>query len=362
MSVAQNAVSPGVWRRVLRGAVLLVFLILTWILIERIPRTTTIFLIGALIAFAVEPISKRLQTRMPKAAAISVAYLSLALLIALGFAIVIPLMNQQIRALAVNVPSYLLILQQRQAGIELWLQHEIPGLHIANASNLKSTGDGHLGAVASASIASVGKLLGDTTGAFFVVFSAIAVSIFFLAYDTQVGDGFAALFLESRRATARKLSAEIAETFGRYILGQVTVSAITGLAVAGLSALVGFKLPWVLFIITFVGYSIPMFGMVTAHLIAMLLCAQQGLAMIVWVQVIMLAVGIVSDNVLGPKIMGQRVGVSPIGIMFAVFAGGELFGFVGLLLAIPLAALLNILWRSFGHRWLLQLESDIVEA
>lgn len=142
-------------------------------------------------------------------------------------------------------------------------------------------------------------------------------------------------------------------------MGQATVSAITGLAVAGLSAAIGFRLPWVLFIVTFVGYSIPMFGMVAAHLIAFLLCAQQGVATIVWVQAIMLLAGQISDMVLVPKIMGHSVGVSPIWIMFAVFAGGELFGFVGLLLAIPLAALLNILWRSFGARWLLQLEGDI---
>jgi predicted PurR-regulated permease PerM len=60
----------------------------------------------------------------------------------------------------------------------------------------------------------------------------------------------------------------------------------------------------------------------------------------------------VSDNVLVPKIMGQSVGVSPIGVMFAVFAGGELFGIPGLLLGIPAAALVKILWRYFVAPWL----------
>jgi predicted PurR-regulated permease PerM len=361
--VSQSAVSPGIGRRVLRGVVLLVFLILAWILIAHIPRTTTTFLLGALIAFAVEPPAKRLQRRMPKAAAIVLVYVVLALLVAVGFAIVLPVINDQIRALAANVPSYVLVVHQWQAGIGLWLQHEVPGLRLdSNASDAAGTHNDRITEIASASVASVGKFLRDAADAFFVVFSAIAVSIFFVVYDAQVADGFVSLFLESQRDTARKLSAEIAQTFGRYILGQATVSAITALVVAVFSAMIGFKLPWVLFLIIFVGYSIPMFGMVTAHLIAILLCVPQGPAMIVWVQAIMLITEQISDNVLVPKIMGRRVGVSPIGIMFAVFAGGELFGFVGLLLAIPLAALINILWRSFGARWLWQLESDIAGA
>lgn len=333
--------NPDVGRRVLRGVVLLVFATLAWILIARIPRTTTIFLIGALIAFAVEPVAQRLQRRVPKATAIVTVYAALALLVGLGFAIVLPVLSEQVRKLAAELPSYVSVVQH-------W--------NIARAPNDR------IGEIAGVAVTSVGKFLADTADGFFVIFSAIAVSIFFVAYDKQVADGFASLFQESQREGAQKLSAEIAETFGRYILGQATVSAITGLVIALLSTLVGFKLPWVLFLITFVGYSIPMFGMITAHLIAILLSAPQGAAMIIWIQVIMLVAGQISDNILVPKIMGKKVGVSPIGIMFAVFAGGELFGFIGLLLAIPLAALVNILWRSFGLRWLWQLESDISGA
>ena len=74
--------------------------------------------------------------------------------------------------------------------------------------------------------------------------------------------------------------------------------------------------------------------------------------MILWVQVIMFVMARVSDNVLVPKIMGDSVGVSPIGVMFAVFAGGELFGIPGFLLGIPAAALIKILWRYFMARGL----------
>jgi predicted PurR-regulated permease PerM len=92
--------------------------------------------------------------------------------------------------------------------------------------------------------------------------------------------------------------------------------------------------------------------MLIAELIALPLSAPQGLGMIIWVQVIMFGMARISDNVLVPKIMGKSVGVGPIGSLFAVFAGGELFGIPGLILGIPAAALIKILWRYFAAPWI----------
>ena len=92
--------------------------------------------------------------------------------------------------------------------------------------------------------------------------------------------------------------------------------------------------------------------MLIAEIIAVPMCVPQGLFMVLSVQVIMFGMARISDNVLVPKIMGESVGVSPIGAMFAVFAGGELFGIPGLILGIPAAALIKIVWRYFMAPWL----------
>jgi predicted PurR-regulated permease PerM len=62
----------------------------------------------------------------------------------------------------------------------------------------------------------------------------------------------------------------------------------------------------------------------------------------------------IADSVLVPKIMADAVGVSPIGVMFAVFAGGELFGLWGLILGIPAAALVRVLFTYFALPWILR--------
>ncbi|HVA34059.1 MAG TPA: AI-2E family transporter, partial [Candidatus Baltobacteraceae bacterium] len=140
--------------------------------------------------------------------------------------------------------------------------------------------------------------------------------------------------------------------FGSYISGQVIVSAITGLVIALASAAIGFKFSLIIGLVSAVAYAIPIIGMLIAEIIAIPMCAPQGLWMVIWVQVIMFGMARVSDNVLVPKIMGESVGVSPIGAMFAVFAGGELFGIPGLILGIPAAALIKILWRYFVAPWI----------
>jgi predicted PurR-regulated permease PerM len=87
--------------------------------------------------------------------------------------------------------------------------------------------------------------------------------------------------------------------------------------------------------------------MLVAHAIGLVLAAPQGLQTVIWVQVIVFTIGRISDNLLVPKVMSDSVGVSPIVVMFAVFAGGELFGLPGLLLGIPVAALGKVAWRFF---------------
>ncbi len=350
----QNVVSPRAWRRILIGTAFIVALIVAYIFAEHIPRTLTIFLIAAFIAFGVQPIVLRLERRgVPKPLAITIVFVVLSLLIILGLVIFIPLTVAQLQTLLNNIPAYIATLQSWLSSLEIWMQSHVPGFRAPQkAFDVSTLGTARLQQLATGTITSLGAVLVGTATAFFVAFSAIVLSFFFLLNDTQIADGFTAMFPMSRRETARKLASEITDTFGSYISGQVIVCAITGIVITILSSLIGFKFSLILGIISAIAYAIPVIGMLIAEGIAVVLCAPQGGWMILWVQVIMFGMARISDNVLVPKVMGQSVGVSPIGVMFASFAGGELFGIPGLLLGIPAAALIKILWRYFVAPWL----------
>jgi predicted PurR-regulated permease PerM len=350
----QNALSPSGWRRVFYTIVGLVIAIALFILIERIPRTVSIFLIAAFIAFGVQPVTRSLVKRgVPKALAITIVFVVLTIIIVVGLLVIVPLTLEQLQALAVNAPSYVDAVEGWAHWAQDWLQLHVPGLHVPeNAFDIGQLGGQSLSSLATTSLTSLGTILIGAATAFFVAFSSIVLSFFFLLNDAQIVNAFISLFPARRRITARKLAVEITETFGSFISGQVLVSAITGVVVTIATAIIGFKFSLILGIVTAVAYAVPVIGMLIAQAIAIVLCAPQGGWMILWVQVIMFAMARISDNVLVPKIMGQSIGVSPIGVMFAVFAGGELFGIPGLLLGIPAAALIKILWRYFVTPWL----------
>jgi len=349
----QNAVGGDLARRVFSIVTTIVLIALAVWLARHIPRTIAIFVIAAFIAFGVRPLAARLERRLPKALSISIVFVAMLIVVGIFLVIVVPLTVNQTQVLAQNLPSYATTAQSWLLAAETSLDQHFPTLKIPTSDfNVGKIGGSQLSGMVTATVASLGAIAVNTATGFFIAFSAIILSFFFLLYDTQIAESFAAMFPPSRRDTARKLSAEVTDLFSNYISGQVIVSAITGAVIAIGTAIIGFKFSLIVGIISGVAYAIPIVGMLIAELIAVPMCAPQGLWMIVWVQVIMFGMARISDNVLVPKIMGQSVGVSPIGAMFAVFAGGELFGIPGLILGIPAAALIKILWRYFGAPWI----------
>lgn len=349
----QAAISTDVWRRIGWIAAGVVLAAAALWFAAHIPRTIAIFVIAAFIAFGVQPIVGRLERRMAKALAIAIVFFGLLVLVTVFLVIVVPLAVSQTQLLVANIPAYASTTQSWLAGLESSLEQHFPTLKLpAYGLNFGKIGAAQMSGLVGGALASVGAIAVNTATGFFIAFSAIILSIFFLLNDTQIAEGFTALFPQQKRQTARKLAAEVTDVFGSYISGQVIVSLITGAVIAIATAFLGFKFSLIVGIISAIAYAIPIIGMLIAELIAIPMSAPQGLWMIIWVQIVMFGMARISDNVLVPKIMGQSVGVSPIGAMFAVFAGGELFGIPGLILGIPAAALIKILWRYFAAPWI----------
>ncbi len=350
----QAAIEPNSRRRVWMTVALLVITVAALWFATRIPKTIAIFLIAAFIASGVHPVAEWLvKRRMPRLWAIAAVYAVLILVTIVVLVIIVPMTIDQVQALLVNTPHYL-------QGAQSWLQSAQTGLraHFPKANippqllNVQQMGAQRITELLTLTVTSLGTFALNIATGLFIAFSAIILSFFFLVDPQRLADGFAGFFPPSKRATARKLSSEAVAVFGGYIAGQVIVSAITGVVIAGITALLGFKFALLVGILSAIGYAIPIIGMLVVQILALILSAPQGPFMLIFVQVVMFGVARISDNVLVPKIMGGTVGVSPITVMFAVFAGGELFGLPGLILGIPAAAIAKLIWKYFLGPWL----------
>ncbi len=350
----QTAVDPPARRRVWLTVATVVLLAIALWFATRIPKTIAVFLIGAFVASAVHPMANRLERyRIPRVWAIALIYFALIVLTIVVLVVIAPMTFDQVQVLVSSAPAYLQTMQGWIVHVEQVMRARFPEANIPTRFlDVQRLGAQRIADILTLTVTSLGALALNLATGLFVAFSALILSFFFLLNHRQLVEGFAGFFPPSKRATARKLSTEAVGVFGGYIAGQVIVSGITGIVIAALTAVVGFKFALLIGIISAIGYAIPIIGMLIAQLLALALSAPQGVFMIVYVQAIMFLMARISDSVLVPKIMGGTVGVSPIAVMFAVFAGGELFGLPGLILGIPAAAIAKLIWRYFLGPWL----------
>ncbi len=340
--------SPLFRRRLITTIVGALLALAAFWLASRIPRTLTVFVIAAFIAFGVNPILRRLEQRMPRVWAIVVIYVALLVMIIVLAVLVVPATLGQIQSIAVDTPSYISASQNWIDATQRFMAQHFGRSYLPPGYNDLR---GYLVAQASFTLNSLlasltGVLVGTFTAAFIGV-SALVLSAIFLMRGEQVADPLYELLPPSRRAAARQLGTELAQVFGSYVAGQAALCTITGALIFAFTLFTGFKFALLLGIVAGLAYAVPVFGMLAATVIALVLAAPQGLQTVIWVQVIVFTIARISDNLLVPKIMSESVGVSPIVVMFATFAGGELFGLPGLLLGIPAAALAKVAWRFF---------------
>ncbi|MBC5810060.1 MAG: AI-2E family transporter [Candidatus Eremiobacteraeota bacterium] len=313
-----------------------------------IPKTITVFVIAAFVAFGVNPIVEWLSRRMPRGAAIALVFLGLLLTIAVILLLVVPALAAQVQILVINAPSYVLAIQSWLDSLEAMLRERFGRNSVQPGYDMRTLLATKLGSLFNSSLASATQILTEFVTAAFIGISALVLSAFFLLRGEHVVDGFYEILPARRRPSARHLAGELAHVFGAFVSGQAALCAITGALIFALCQLfLGFKFSLLLGIVAGLAYAVPYVGQVFVHLLAIALAAPQGGAMMLWVSVIVFSVARVSDNLLVPRIMSRSVGVSPIAVMFAVFAGGELFGIPGLLLGIPAAALAKVAWRFY---------------
>ena len=329
----------------------------------RIPKTISIFLIAAFIAFGANPLVKRLEARMPRAAAIAVVYVGLLTALVVLALVIVPITYAQVLLLIGHAPQYVAASQDVVANGESTLRGLFGGrVALPSYGEVQAELGKRVTGFVAAAMAGLGTIVVGAVTALILGTSALILSVFFLLQGGQVRDGILGFVPPRRRAGVAALLRELTEVFGHFVAGQALLCGIVGAAVWVLLFPAHFSFALLVAVICALGYAIPFVGMIVAQLVAALLAIPQGTGMVIWVTIAIFVVARVADNVLVPRIMAQSVGVSPIAVMFAVFAGGELFGLPGLILGIPAAALLKVLFGYFVQPYIERMQSQDATA
>lgn len=346
-----------VLRRTIIALVTVTLIVGLGLFFARIPRTVTVFLIAAFVAFGATPLVRRLESRMPRPAAIGAVYLALLGALVVIALVVIPVTYAQIASLLFHAPEYVSASQDLVARADRALQARVGNRFVLpSVAEVQAQVGSRVAGVLSGALDSVGTIVIGTVNALFIGVSALILSVFFVSRGPLFGRSLLEFVPPRKRDEAANLFSEIASIFGHFVAGQAFLCAIVGVTIW--LALLPFHFSFALLVavICGLGYAVPFVGMIVAHVLAAVLAVPQGGPMVATVTIAIFLVARVADNLLVPKVMSESVGVSPIGVMFSVFAGGELFGIPGLLLGIPAAALLKVLFKYFVQPYVLRMQ------
>lgn len=314
------------------------------------------FVAGMILAYFLDPIADRLERLgLSRTVATTVIVIGFVLVFVLALMLFIPVLAAQLFDFIERIPGYVTRLQELIAGIDPgWLRETVgfdPASIRDNLGGLVSQGASFLSGLFTG-IWNSGRTLIDLAGLFVV--TPVVAFYMLLDWDRMVAkvDSWVP---RDHVYTVRRLALEIDRSVAGFVRGQGTLCLILGTFYAVALTLVGlnFGLLIGLFagLISFIPYIGSLVGLVLSVGVA-LVQFWPDWPWIVAVIVIFQAGQFVEGNILQPKLVGRSVGLHPVWLMFALFAFGALFGFVGLLIAVPAAAAVGVLVRFAIERYL----------
>lgn len=336
----------------LKWLILLVFI--GWILYLIGPALTP-FVIAGLFAYLFNPIVQMLERhRIGRNFGVSLVFLILTLVLVVIVLVLIPLIDRQVTRFIDQLPDW--IAWARDVATPWIEQHFGISLATFDSEGVVDMLKGHwkeAGGVASNVLAKVSKS-GFAIIGWVLNLVIIPVAAFYLLRDWNVVvERIHALVPRSIEPVVNRLARESDQTLGGFLRGQLSVMIILGtfygIGLWSVGISVGPLIGMVAGLISFVPYLGAIVG-VGMGVIAALVQYQDGFHVLL-VAIVFVVGQLLEGYVLVPKLVGDKIGMHPVAVMFAILAGGELFGFVGVLLALPIAAVVMVLLRYAYERY-----------
>lgn len=328
------------------GLATAVFFVLLWLLGDVLLP----FLVGGAIAYFLDPIADRLETMgLSRAAATSVITLCMVVTVVLLVLAVIPTLVSQMAALVNAAPE---IAKRLQA----FLVERFPELQ-DSTSTLRQT----LSQIAQyiqskgATLAQgiVSSAMSVLSAVIFIVVVPVVAFYMLLDWDNMVAR-VDALLPRDHVHVVRHLAKEIDRVLAGFVRGQMSVCLTLGIYYSVALMLAGLDFGLVVGAIAGAVTFIPYVGAIIGGVLAIGLALFQfwGDWVSIGIVAAIFAVGqFVEGNILTPRLVGQSIGLHPIWLLLALSAFGSLFGFVGMLVAVPVAAALGVLTRFAADRY-----------
>ena len=308
-----------------------------------------------LVAYALDPFVDKLEAmRVPRPLGALLVVVGIFVLVLLVLFYSLPLLIDELRAAAADLPAQLQGLEVR---LEPWLWSTFRLKMPHSLGELAHTLGDRLQAQAPAMFSAAALALFGTLSYVAVILSALIVPVFalYLLIDFDRIVARAAQLVPRRwDKPVAGVAAQIHKTLGGYVRGQLTANIVLGALYATGLRLVDIRLAVPIGVVTGMMAFVPYFGFFTGLFIALTMATLDwhGPGRLLGVLAVMGGVQILDATFITPRIVGRSVGLAPIEVLITMMAAASLFGFFGILLAVPIGAVVKILVQRLVKEYL----------
>lgn len=315
------------------------------------------FFIAFIIAYIINMPAKRLQKALLKinkpffekhSFGISILFMYLFAFVAaiLILRMLIPALYRNIFDLYNNFPSYIRAFQDYISRFEFSQKLGLTDFDI------NKLGDMLFGSIDMTQFGKYAQGVFNVTSGLFDIFVAVIASIYMLIDKERLQALFTRIlgsFLKEKTLHSVTLYASrINDIFTNYIYSRLVCSGIMAIVCSIVLMIMNVKYALILGIFIGAMDMIPYFGSIISWVITLLVTfITGGLWKGIWVGIILLVLQQLDGNILGPKVMGDSLEIRPLWIIFAVSVGGALFGFIGMLISVPIIAIIRVMGADF---------------
>lgn len=342
MSVAQR-----IW--------IIVIVVATAALIYYLRPILTPFLASFILAYLGSPLVDKLERwKLNRTLAVLVVFVLTLIVLALILILVIPMVVREIAALFTHAPQ---VISWFQLNVLPWLTTHLgvqpESLDPAKLMDLVGSNFVSAGKIAGQVLLSVSSSSGAVFE-FFINLILIPVVTFYLLRDwNRMLEHISALVPRAAAPTVARLVRECDVVLGAFLRGQLLVMICLAVFYSLVLSIIGLNNAVAIGVVAGMLSFVPYLGVITGLTLALITALLQGEGWLLPLEVVIVfTVGqLLSDMVLTPRLVGERIGLHPVLVIFAILVGGALFGFAGILLALPVAAAGTVLLRYARERY-----------
>jgi predicted PurR-regulated permease PerM len=322
-----------------------------WAVVRAAGSVLLIFAIAGVLALILDPVVRVIQrARMPRGLAVAIVYVGFWAAVATGGILLADPIGDQIEAFSANFPEYI---QSAGAGLEdlqRWLDERGINMEIeSGAQDALSELERDVLAKFEDAVGFTRDLVELVIAAIFALILIIVISVYMLLYARPIGDLARRVMPPSDGTPEDDYPSRVVRSVAGYVRGQLLFSAIMGASAAialwifGTIGIFEDGRTYALFFGVFYGFMelIPYVGPVLGATPPVLIALVQDPLTAIWLVLLFVALQQLEGHVVAPLVFGHTLRINPLLVIFALLFGAHLYGIVGALVALPLAAMLR---------------------